>query len=71
MYETLELYIDGQFRQGGEGRAQDVLNPATGKVLGQVPHAAKGDLDAALKSADKGFKAWRKVNTYRAGEDPA
>lgn len=64
MYETLELYIDGQFRQGTDGRGQDVLNPATGKSLGHVPHVSKSDLDAALKSADKAFKTWRKVNPY-------
>ncbi len=29
MYETLSLYIDGEFIQGGRRREQDVFNPAT------------------------------------------
>ena len=39
MYPTLSLYIDGQFI-GAEGRKeQDVFNPATGEVIGKLPHA--------------------------------
>ena len=28
MYETLAMYIDGQWCQGGDGKSEDVLNPA-------------------------------------------
>ncbi|MBX3649970.1 MAG: NAD-dependent succinate-semialdehyde dehydrogenase [Burkholderiales bacterium] len=59
VYEDLSLYIDGQFL-GHEGRkTQDVLNPATDEVLGQLPHATKDDLDRALFAAQKAFRIWR------------
>lgn len=64
MYENLELYIDGKFSQGSTGKAQDVLNPATHKVLAAVPHASTADLDRALAAAEKGYQAWRKVSAY-------
>jgi len=35
-YETLALYIDGEFIAGGR-KAQDVRNPATGDVIGKLP----------------------------------
>jgi succinate-semialdehyde dehydrogenase / glutarate-semialdehyde dehydrogenase len=58
-YEKLELFINGQWTQGTSGKAQDVINPATEELLGQLPHASTADLDAALAAADKGFHIWR------------
>jgi len=62
-YGKLQLYIDGQWLDGGK-EGEDVINPATGKVLGRLPHATKADLDRALEAAKKGFAVWRKVSAY-------
>ena len=59
MYETLSLYIDGEFIQGRGRREQDVFNPATNEVIGTLPHATRDDLDAALASAHRAFETWR------------
>jgi succinate-semialdehyde dehydrogenase / glutarate-semialdehyde dehydrogenase len=64
MYETLGHYIDGNWTKGTSGKAQDVLNPSTAAVLSSLPHASKGDLDAALASAQKGFNNWRRVSAF-------
>jgi succinate-semialdehyde dehydrogenase/glutarate-semialdehyde dehydrogenase len=62
MYPTLSLYIDGQFI-GGEGRPeQDVFNPATGEVIGKLPHATRDDLDRALAAAARAFESWKKTS---------
>ncbi|MER1967863.1 NAD-dependent succinate-semialdehyde dehydrogenase [Castellaniella sp. GW247-6E4] len=59
MYAPLALYIDGEFL-GGEGRhEQDVVNPATGEVLGHLPHARPEDLQRALAAAQRAFGQWR------------
>ena len=59
-YPPLYLYIDGRFI-GAEGRVeQDVTNPATGAVIGRLPHASREDLDAALGAADRAFQSWKK-----------
>lgn len=58
-YEKLELFIDGAFRQGSEGKTEDVINPADENVLGELPHASKADLDEALAAADRMFPVWR------------
>ena len=39
---------------------QNVINPATQEVLGQLPHASEADLDMALQSAEKAFVTWKK-----------
>ena len=41
MYEQLALYIDGEFLAGEGRRTQDVINPATLEVLGQLPTPPK------------------------------
>ena len=58
-YEKLELFIDGQWRQGSEGKTEDVINPADESVLAELPHASKSDLDEALAAADRMFPVWR------------
>jgi succinate-semialdehyde dehydrogenase/glutarate-semialdehyde dehydrogenase len=63
-YTDLKLFIDGQWLNGAGRKGEDVINPATGKVLAHLPHASKADLDAALAAADKGFKVWRAMSAY-------
>lgn len=60
MYEQLALYIDGEFVAGEGRRTQDVINPATLEVLGQLPHATQADLDRALAAAQRAFESWKK-----------
>ena len=62
MYPQLSLYIDGQFIHGGGRHEQEVLNPATNQVIGQLPHATREDLDLALSSAQRAFQSWRKTS---------
>jgi succinate-semialdehyde dehydrogenase/glutarate-semialdehyde dehydrogenase len=64
MYTDLALHIGGSWLNGDGREGEDVLNPATGKSLGRLPHASAADLDAALAAAAKGFEAWRATNPY-------
>ncbi|WKU19840.1 NAD-dependent succinate-semialdehyde dehydrogenase [Advenella alkanexedens] len=58
-HEALSLYIDGEFVSGGGRKTQDVINPATLEVLGQLPHASEADLDRALSAAQRAFDSWK------------
>lgn len=58
-YPRLGLYINGEFIGIGNRSTQDVVNPATEEVLGQLPHATQADLDYALTSAADAFKSWK------------
>jgi succinate-semialdehyde dehydrogenase/glutarate-semialdehyde dehydrogenase len=55
-YPTIELYIDGHWRQAN---GAPIINPADETVLGTVPYATKADLDDALDAATRGFNVWR------------
>ena len=58
-YTDTRLFIDGQWSDAADGRTLDVLNPASGAVIGTVAHASTADLDRALDAADRGFRDWR------------
>ena len=60
-YPNTQLLINNQWQDAEGGKTLDVLNPATGKVIGTVAHASKADLDRALAAAQKGFDVWRKM----------
>ena len=64
MYTDLALYIDGKWLNGEGRKGEDVINPATGKALGQLPHASTADLDAAIAAAEKGLAVWKSTSAY-------
>ena len=64
MYPQLALYIDGKWLPRDGREAEEVINPASEKSLGTLPHASAGDLDSALAAAAKGFKLWRATSPY-------
>jgi aminobutyraldehyde dehydrogenase len=52
-----KLLINGKLIKG-KGEEQDVLNPATGKVITQVAEAAEEQVAAAVSAAAKAFPGW-------------
>jgi succinate-semialdehyde dehydrogenase / glutarate-semialdehyde dehydrogenase len=64
MYTDLALHIGGAWLNGDGRKSEDVINPATEKPLGRLPHASVSDLDQALAAAAAGFKVWRATSAY-------
>ncbi|MGH6618385.1 MAG: NAD-dependent succinate-semialdehyde dehydrogenase [Alphaproteobacteria bacterium] len=58
-YPELQLCIGGAWKSAD---GQPTLNPADESVIGTVPRATAGDLDAALDAAKAGFEIWRKTS---------
>jgi aminobutyraldehyde dehydrogenase len=64
---TTELLIDGQF-VAGEGRAETILNPATGAAIATVPEASVEQIGRAVAAANRAFESWRDTTpAERAG----
>ena len=53
------LLIDGTWRTAKGGATLDTVDPATGKVLGQIAAGDEADVDAAVSSAVAAQKAWK------------
>lgn len=60
-YPALKMFINGVWIETGEAGTMDVVNPATGAVIGQCPKASPAQLDAALQAADDAFASWSRT----------
>uniref|UniRef100_E1T933 Aldehyde Dehydrogenase n=1 Tax=Burkholderia sp. (strain CCGE1003) TaxID=640512 RepID=E1T933_BURSG len=58
-YDSLYLFINGEWIAAGERDTAPVVNPATLQELGRVPLATAADLDQALRTAKRAFDVWR------------
>ncbi len=58
-------FVGGRVTPGQSPRRQDVFNPATGAVSGQVMLASASDVDAAVAAAQAAFPAWADTSPLR------
>jgi succinate-semialdehyde dehydrogenase / glutarate-semialdehyde dehydrogenase len=66
-YPAPQLFIDGEWTDGTSGRSEPVLNPATGREIGRVPHASAADLDRAAAAAARAIPAWATLSAADRG----
>ena len=55
---SIPHWIGGRAAAGESGRVQDVTNPASGAVTGQVALGSAEDVAAAVAAAQAAFPAW-------------
>ena len=60
MNEALLNYINGEW-QASTGETQEVINPASGFVLAQVPLSPHQEVDRAVQAAQSAFNEWRRT----------
>src|SRR5262245_54253132 len=67
--ETLPLYIGGNFVKGAEA-SQEIVNPATGAVMGRAVRASRVETEAAIQSAREAFDsgAWSGATAMKRGQ---
>lgn len=53
-----KLFINGQWVEPSTGQYFDVINPATGEVVGQAAVGGKSDIVQAIAASDAAFPAW-------------
>lgn len=59
-----QLLIDGRWTDSASGRRIDVVNPATGAVVGTVAYAGEHDLSQLVEAATRGFRVWRHTTAF-------
>mgnify|MGYP003950597841 FL=1 len=64
MYSKFGQFINGKWQPSEKNETYEVINPATEEVIGRVSKASKNDVIKALKSAEKGFKIWKKIPAW-------
>ncbi|KAK9327547.1 Aldehyde/histidinol dehydrogenase [Lipomyces starkeyi] len=67
--QPLGLFVNGEFVTGKEGKAFEVINPATGKTVGLVHEATAADVDIAVDAAEAAFYdgPWSKMSSADRG----
>jgi succinate-semialdehyde dehydrogenase/glutarate-semialdehyde dehydrogenase len=53
-----DLFIDGVWRPGGDGRRFAVIDPADGSTVADFAVATEADCDEAVAAAERAFPAW-------------
>lgn len=56
-----QAYVDGQWVSAESGRTLDVLDPATGQKVGEVPDMSAAEASAAVEAANRAFASWKKT----------
>ncbi|KAK9376374.1 Aldehyde/histidinol dehydrogenase [Lipomyces chichibuensis] len=56
-----KLFLDNQFRESKATTWIDLHDPATNNIVTRVPQSTTEELVAAVDSAEKAFKSWRKT----------
>jgi 1-pyrroline dehydrogenase len=51
-------FVGGEWVDAVEGGTMEVLNPATGEVIAEVPKGTQGDVDRAVEAAKKALPEW-------------
>jgi 1-pyrroline dehydrogenase len=54
-----KMFVDGEFVDALSGETMEVLNPATGEVIAEVPRAGEEDVDRAVAAAERAWETWR------------
>lgn len=58
-----KMFINGQWVFSSNGDFLESVNPATGKVIANIPNATKEDVDAAVKAAKTAYDTcWSKID---------
>lgn len=58
------MLLAGERRKSSNQQTMQVVNPANGQTLDEVPDAADEDVDTALKTATAAFPAWAATPTH-------
>jgi aminobutyraldehyde dehydrogenase len=55
---TYENFVGGEWVGAVEGETMEVLNPATGEAIAQVPRGTQADVDRAVEAAKEALPEW-------------
>src|SRR5436190_22475558 len=51
-------FVGGEWVDAIEGATMDVINPATGEKIAEVPRGTQADVDRAVEAANKALPEW-------------
>ncbi len=61
-------YIDGSWVAADSGEQIEVVNPATGEVMGNVPRLGRAETERAIEAADAALPAWKALTAQERAD---
>jgi acyl-CoA reductase-like NAD-dependent aldehyde dehydrogenase len=63
-YLDAQLFVDGEWTDAEHGHTLDIVDPATGEVIGALAAASEQDVDRAVRAGHRAFEggAWRDLS---------
>jgi 1-pyrroline dehydrogenase len=55
----LKMFVGGEWIESSSGETMEVLNPATGEAIAEVPRGTAEDVERAVEGARKAWAEWR------------
>jgi 1-pyrroline dehydrogenase len=65
---TNRIFVGGEWTDAASGETMEVLNPATGEVIAEVPRCAAEDVDRAVDAARAALPEWLDSTPGERGE---
>jgi aminobutyraldehyde dehydrogenase len=63
-----QIYVGGEWGGAASGETMEVLNPATGEVIADVPRCGAEDVDRAVEAARAALREWLDSTPQERGE---
>ena len=60
--------VGGEWVDAADGGTEEVINPATGETIAEVPKGTEADVDRAVEAAKKAWAEWRGVTPAERAE---
>ncbi len=61
-------FVGGEWVDAVEGGTAEILNPATGETIAEVPRGTEADVDRAVEAAQRGLPEWRETTPQERAE---
>ncbi len=59
--QQFKNFVGGEWVDAAEGGTAEILNPATGETIAEVPEGTQADVDRAVEAATKAWPEWREA----------
>ena len=61
-------FVGGEWVDAVEGGTDEIINPATGEPIAEVPKGSQGDVDRAVEAAKQAWPQWRETTPGERAE---
>jgi 1-pyrroline dehydrogenase len=66
--QQLQNLVGGEWVDAVEGGTAEIINPATGETIAEVPQGTQADVDRGVEAAAKAWPEWREVTPAERAE---